>query len=68
MLVRLSIQLIFLYRRVASKKLRACCRYEPGCSEYALLALKKYGFLTGWIMAIKRIYRCRYPYGGIDYP
>ncbi|WP_174788368.1 membrane protein insertion efficiency factor YidD [Vreelandella titanicae] len=68
MLVKVSIWLIFLYRRVASDKLRACCRYEPSCSEYAILALRKYSFFKGWKMTVKRLFSCRYPYGGIDYP
>ncbi|MCE8028827.1 membrane protein insertion efficiency factor YidD [Halomonas daqingensis] len=68
MLVEVSLQLIRFYRLVAPQKRRACCRYEPSCSEYAVLALNKYGFWSGWRRALGRIYRCRYPYGGEDYP
>ncbi|MFA4855324.1 MAG: membrane protein insertion efficiency factor YidD [archaeon] len=35
------------------------CRFYPTCSEYGLIAIKKYGFIRGWIKTIKRIRRCR---------
>jgi len=34
------------------------CRFYPSCSEYALLALNKYGAAKGSAKAIKRIVRC----------
>lgn len=39
--------------------LHAMCRHIPSCSEYAILALQKYGCIKGSILAIKRILRCR---------
>ncbi|MDD7204528.1 MAG: membrane protein insertion efficiency factor YidD, partial [Coriobacteriaceae bacterium] len=43
------------------------CRYVPTCSEYAMIALQKYGFIKGSWLAIKRICRC-HPWhpGGYD--
>jgi len=35
------------------------CRFYPSCSNYGVLAIKKYGFFYGWILTIKRIFRCR---------
>ena len=35
------------------------CRFYPTCSNYGIMAIKKYGFFHGWILAIKRIFRCR---------
>ncbi len=35
------------------------CRFHPSCSEYGIIAIKKYGFLKGWFKTIKRILRCR---------
>lgn len=67
-MVRLSVLLIYLYRYLAPKRLRVACLFEPTCSEYAILALKKYGFIRGWSKAINRITRCKQPNGGIDYP
>ncbi len=35
------------------------CVFSPTCSEYTIFALKKYGFLKGITLGIKRIWRCR---------
>jgi hypothetical protein len=68
MLVSGSIKLIKLYRIIAPKKLRQSCLFEPSCSEFAILALNKYGFVQGWKVALKRIKNCKQPNGGKDYP
>lgn len=68
MLVWLSIKFILFYRAVAPQRLRDSCLYEPTCSEYSVLALKKYGFIKGWSLSLKRITSCKQPNGGIDYP
>lgn len=41
-----------------NKKHRVICRFYPSCSNYAILALEKYGFFKGWYMAFNRILRC----------
>ena len=45
------------------------CRFYPTCSEYAVLAIEKYGVFRGGLKAVKRLARCN-PFceGGIDYP
>lgn len=68
MLVRFSFALIALYRKIAPDWMRQSCRFEPSCSEYALQALKKYGFMQGWKKSLQRIYRCKPPHGGVDHP
>ncbi|WP_081669709.1 membrane protein insertion efficiency factor YidD [Pseudomonas taiwanensis] len=68
MITTASILLIRLYQRVAPQRLRSACRYEPSCSNYALTAIRKYGAWQGWKLAIRRIYRCKPPYGGRDFP
>lgn len=35
------------------------CRHIPTCSEYAKLAIKKYGTLKGCKLAFFRILKCR---------
>ena len=42
------------------------CRYNPTCSEYAIIALKKHGVIKGSYLSIKRILRCA-PWGGMGY-
>jgi putative component of membrane protein insertase Oxa1/YidC/SpoIIIJ protein YidD len=34
------------------------CNFEPSCSEYTKLAIKKYGVLTGWKLGFDRIKKC----------
>lgn len=62
------VKLIKFYQRKAPKQLRASCRFEPSCSNYGILAINKYGSFKGSIMTIKRIFRCRKPNGGVEYP
>lgn len=43
------------------------CRFYPSCSEYAIEAYNKHGFLKGSVISMKRIARCN-PFGshGVD--
>ena len=64
---KLLIMMIQFYRLCISPLKPPSCRYIPTCSEYALLAIEKYGALRGGWMAVKRILRC-HPFhkGGYD--
>ena len=44
------------------------CRYSPTCSDYAVLAVRKYGIAKGGWMSVRRIARCRpsVPMGTVD--
>jgi uncharacterized protein len=43
------------------------CRYQPTCSEYAALAISKYGWLRGGFLAAWRVLRCNpFSRGGFD--
>ncbi|MFN9778215.1 MAG: membrane protein insertion efficiency factor YidD [Candidatus Kapaibacterium sp.] len=55
------------YKRYISPMLGQNCRFSPTCSEYAIVAIDKYGALKGTGLALKRIGRC-HPFhpGGID--
>ena len=59
--------LIKFYRVFLSPLKPPSCRYIPTCSEYALIAIEKYGVLKGCWLAFKRIMRC-HPFhkGGYD--
>lgn len=37
----------------------ASCRFRPTCSQYALDAAKKYGFLKGSLMTLSRLASCQ---------
>ena len=58
---------ILLYQRYAKSETRLRCCFIPSCSEYAVLAIKKYGTVVGGIKTMRRLFRC-HPPGGIDYP
>ncbi|MDR1510084.1 MAG: membrane protein insertion efficiency factor YidD [Synergistaceae bacterium] len=62
-----AIALIKAYRRFISPLLGANCRFYPTCSQYALEAFQRYGFLKGAILTARRLARCGpwHP-GGID--
>ena len=43
------------------------CRFSPTCSEYAIQAISKYGFLKGGLKALWRVLRCNpFNRGGFD--
>ena len=65
-MVFLSIFFIRLYQYIAPQRIRGSCRFEPTCSEYAISALKKYGFFKGWKLTFDRLKRCTPPNGGVD--
>ena len=55
-----------IYQRIAPRKIRLKCRFEPSCSQYMILAIEKYGVIKGGWLGIKRILRC-HPWGGSGY-
>ena len=51
---------IRLYQRYAPERIRRRCLLKPTCSEYAILAIEKYGVIKGAIMTHKRLNKtCR---------
>jgi putative membrane protein insertion efficiency factor len=44
------------------------CKYHPSCSQYALDALREFGFIRGTMLAAWRLLRCNpWSHGGVDY-
>lgn len=58
---------IRFYRFTFSLFLGHRCRFMPSCSEYAMVAIGKYGCVKGCYQAAARILRC-HPWhpGGVD--
>lgn len=56
-----------VYQHYTKSETRLRCCMTPSCSEYAILAFKKYGAIWGGIKTFRRLLRC-HPPGGIDYP
>lgn len=54
----LLLWLINFYRRNISPQLPGACRFTPTCSEYAAIAISRFGAFYGSCLAIWRILRC----------
>ena len=63
---KVLIKVIKLYQKLPLHT-HTLCRFVPTCSEYAIIAIERFGVLKGSYYAIKRILRC-HPFGksGID--
>ncbi|XP_071717376.1 UPF0161 protein At3g09310 isoform X1 [Rutidosis leptorrhynchoides] len=61
--VKVALSMIRFYRSEISPLLPKSCRYIPTCSEYSMIAYKKYGVTKGSILTVWRICRCN-PLGG----
>ncbi|MFN4259165.1 MAG: membrane protein insertion efficiency factor YidD [Gemmataceae bacterium] len=57
------------YQYVLRPLLPPACRFQPSCSEYFILAVRKYGPVRGFWKGVCRICRC-HPWhpGGYDPP
>lgn len=54
----LLIQALRFYKRWLSPLLGPRCRFVPTCSEYAMLAVERFGAGRGSWLALRRIARC----------
>ncbi|PWR73933.1 membrane protein insertion efficiency factor YidD [Methanospirillum lacunae] len=58
------------YGRKFVKNNHIICRFYPTCSNYAILAIRKHGFIKGWVLVYRRLMRCN-PYNtdsAVDFP
>ena len=68
----LPLRVLFrLYKGIASPILHTLspsrCRYLPTCSEYAYVAIARFGIVRGSWMALRRLARCHpFSAGGLD--
>ncbi|RTK95709.1 MAG: membrane protein insertion efficiency factor YidD [Neisseriaceae bacterium] len=60
---KVFILLIRIYQLTISSWLPPMCRFTPSCSQYAIIAIDRYGIIKGFYLSIKRIVRCN-PWGG----
>lgn len=64
-----AIGAIKLYQHYAPEEIRRRCLFKPTCSEYAILAIRKYGLIIGLVKAyIRLFFKCRGNIYRIDYP
>jgi putative membrane protein insertion efficiency factor len=64
-----AIFLVRIYQWTLSPIIGRQCRFHPSCSNYYILAVRKYGFVSGTLRGFWRIVRCN-PLcrGGEDFP
>ena len=55
----IAIWLIRFYQIAISPILGPSCRFQPTCSQYALIAFRRYGFKKGFVLTAKRLAKCR---------
>lgn len=61
----IAIKLIKIYQNIPGPWHNSC-RHIPTCSNYALKAIERYGFIKGSFLSIKRIIKCN-PLGTYGY-
>ena len=63
---KLILKLIRKYQNTPGK-FHNQCKYIPTCSEYAYIAIERFGVIYGGFLSIKRILKCNpASKGGID--
>ena len=58
----LAIALVRLYQLTLAPLSRGHCRFHPSCSQYAVEAFERHGFVRGFGLAVRRLSRC-HPFG-----
>ena len=65
---KIIINLVKFYKKNVSIYFSGCCRFHPGCSEYFIKAVERFGVLKGGFYGFRRILRCNYFFkGGVDF-
>ena len=64
---KLFLLLIRFYQVAISPHLGKNCRFVPTCSQYATIAITRFGVIKGTYLAVRRILKC-HPFheGGFD--
>lgn len=62
---RVALLLIRFYQLAISPHFLGCCRFEPTCSQYGMVAFRRYGFWKAFKLTAKRLIKCHPggPYG-----
>ncbi len=65
-MAKLFIKLIEFYQKIPGN-FHNNCKFQPTCSNYAITAYKRFGFIQGTFLTIKRILKCGpWSQGGFD--
>ena len=52
--------LIYLYKILISPMLPKSCKFNPSCSTYSVIAIKRFGVVVGVFYTIKRLLKCNH--------
>ena len=52
---------VMVYQRFAKAEIRLKCCCYPSCSQYSIIALRKYGTIVGVYLTVKHCINCRPP-------
>ena len=64
----IGIAAVTFYRWTAGQVIGGRCKYYPSCSQYAIDALRSYGFWRGSALTAWRLLRCNpWSDGGVDH-
>lgn len=66
MIKKILIFLIKTYQKIPGPW-HSACKFHPTCSNYAIEAIELHGAIKGFLLTIKRIFRCNpFSKGGYD--
>ena len=63
---KVTIAAVRVYQAAISPWLPGSCRYQPTCSEYAVVSVRRFGVPKGLWLAAVRLLRC-HPLGSYGY-
>ena len=58
LIINIFIFFIRIYQRILSPLLGPKCRFTPSCSQYAVIALRRFGLIKGGWLMVKRVLKC----------
>ena len=58
LIINIFIFFIRIYQRILSPLFGPKCRFTPSCSQYAVIALRRFGLIKGSWLMVKRVLKC----------
>ncbi len=58
LIINIFIFFIRIYQRILSPLFGPKCRFTPSCSQYAVIALRRFGLIKGGWLMVKRVLKC----------
>ena len=58
LIINIFVFVIKIYQRIISPLLGPKCRFTPSCSQYAVIALRRFGLIKGSWLMVKRVLKC----------